>query len=315
MTEKPITDPTDPTGHPAGEDGSIADTVLRAVRDAAGRSGAAAADTWAHTTLYTPRTETDRDTSASTALLRLDNGADPDGFPASVDKDRAELAVSAVLTAAGEGAAVPGDDMTVAYLDTHLRVRRTQAMAHCRNALAEPAPAECDWSHLDRDRVRIGGMGVFAGDWTWYRDDAGRDRIRTGFVGLLIDSWNGWAVFSCTRHVADAIVADQGRMRAALHADALGAGAADPDDEVDRSTPAMWFDGDTIVVDQRGVDDDPDAIDRLTCRDDGTYVVMGWSWCWTVVEPSDCDAIVGDLPAPDRQQMYELLTHAPACGC
>jgi hypothetical protein len=116
-------------------------------------------------------------------------------------------------------------------------------------------------------------------------------------------------VFCCTRQVAEAIVADQGRMRAAMHADALTAGAADAEHEVDRSTPAMWFDGDTIVVDQRGIDDDPAAVDRLAVRDDGTYVVMGWSWCWIVVEPGDCDAIVGDLPAPNRQ-VYELLTHA-----
>ncbi len=120
-------------------------------------------------------------------------------------------------------------------------------------------------------------------------------------------------MFCCTRQVAEAIVADQGRMRAAMHADALAAGEADPDAgrTVDEIIPAMWFDGDTIVVDQRGVDDDPDAVDRLTVRDDGTYVVMGWSWCWTVVEPGDCDAIIGDLPTPDLQQVYELLTHAP----
>lgn len=308
MTEQQPT--TSPGSQPGTETSAIADTVLQAVRDAAGKAAATAADRWAHTALYT-RTGADRDTNARAALLCLDDGDDPDGFPASVDKDAAETAVSTTVKTEGEDAAVPGEDLTVAYLDTHLRVRRTQITAHCRIALAEPAPAERDWSHLDQDRVRMGGIGAFAGDWAWYRDDAGRARIRTGFVGLLIDSWNGWAVFSCTRYVAEAIVADQGRMRAAMRADALAAGAADPDQEVDRTTPAMWFDGDTIVVDHRGVDDDPDAIDRLTARDDGTYVVMGWNWCWTVVEPGDCDAIVGYLPPPHRQQVYESLTHAP----
>jgi hypothetical protein len=312
MTEQqPTTEPTaKPTAHPAAEDGPIADTACQAVRDAAGKAGATAAEAWAHTTLYT-RTGTDRDTNARASLLCLDDGDDPDGFPTSDDEAAVELAIKTAVSAAGASPAVPGDDLTAAYLDTHLRVRRTQITAHCRIALAEPAPAERDWSHLDQDRVRIGGIGVFAGDWAWYRDDAGRARIRTGFVGLLIDSWNGWAVFSCTRPVAEAIVADLGRMRAAMRADALAAGATDPDHEVDQSTPAMWFDGDTIVVDQRCVDDDPDAFDRLTARDDGTYVVMGWNWCWTVVEPGDCDAIVGYLPAPERQQVYELLTHAP----
>jgi len=30
-----------------------------------------------------------------------------------------------------------------------------------------------------------------------------------GSVGTLIDWWNGWAVFSCTRPVAEAVVAQQ----------------------------------------------------------------------------------------------------------
>src|SRR5436309_665858 len=34
-------------------------------------------------------------------------------------------------------------------------------------------------------------------------------RIPVGFGGTLIDTWNGWAVFTCTRQAADATVAGQ----------------------------------------------------------------------------------------------------------
>jgi hypothetical protein len=66
---------TQPTG-PADQPGPILDAVHQAVRDAAGKDGATAADTWAHTTLYT-RTGAERATAASVALRLIENGADP----------------------------------------------------------------------------------------------------------------------------------------------------------------------------------------------------------------------------------------------
>ena len=52
---------------------------------------------------------------------------------------------------------------------------------------------------------------MFSGDWAWTIGADGTDRITVGYVGTLIDTWNGWAVFSCTRSVAAAI------KRAVLH--------------------------------------------------------------------------------------------------
>jgi hypothetical protein len=305
-----------PTAHSCGDPASgIPEAALAAVRDAAGRDGAAAADAWAHTALYA-LTAPERGDAARTALLRLDSGTDPDPRTGPGDiraalADVYSAAAGADAPAFDELALAWRDTLQTVYTDTHTRVRRQHAAAHCRTAWAGPAPSDRDWSHLTQDRVRIGGIGVFAGDWAWYRDDGDRDRIRVGFVGLLIDTWNGWAVFSCTRSVAEAIVADHGRMRAEMRADEIARGLSEPDAAatVDASVSAMWFDGDTIVVDQRTVDQDPDSIERIAVRDDGSWVVMGWNWCWTVVEPGDCDTIIGELPDPDGQQQYVALTH------
>ncbi len=285
MTEKQPT--TDPTAHLATVDGPIADTVLQSVRDAAGKAGAAAADTWAHTALRT-RDLQDAANIAREIIATLDSSGNDSPAP----QDTALTAVAAAYTAAA-GPHAPGfDDLTPAgrdelhatYLEVHARVRRQHTAAHCRTALAGHVPAG-DWSHLAYDKIGIGGIGVFAGDWAGYRTADGTDRIRVGFVGLLIDTWNGWAVFTCTRQVAEAIVADQGWMRADLHAreSARGQSETEAAASVDASMCAMWFDGDTIVVDQRAVDQDPDSIDRITARADGSRVVMGWNWCWTVV--------------------------------
>jgi hypothetical protein len=289
-----------------------------AVRDAAGKAGAAAANAWANAALH-GRNPHDAAEVARTALTRLGNATDPDDM-ATADTDPRVLATAYAAAAGAEAPRfhdiVPTmrDRMLTEYTDTHTRVRRQHAAVHCRTALAGPVPAKKDWSHLAQDRVRIGGIAVFAGDWTWYRTGDGDDRIRVGFVGVLIDTWNGWAVFTCTRAVAEAIAADQGRMRADLHAWEVARGLSETDAAagVDASMAQMWFDGDTLIVDQRTVDQDPDSIDRITARDDGTWVVMGWNWCWTLVEPGDCDTVIGDLPMPDSQQVYVALTHVPA---
>jgi hypothetical protein len=45
-----------------------------------------------------------------------------------------------------------------------------------------------DLSHLPPDRLRIGGVGVFAGDWAWVEGPNG-PRIPVGFVGTFIDTF------------------------------------------------------------------------------------------------------------------------------
>jgi hypothetical protein len=45
-----------------------------------------------------------------------------------------------------------------------------------------------DLSHLQPDRLRIGGVAVFAGDWAWVEGPNG-PRIPVGFVGTFIDTF------------------------------------------------------------------------------------------------------------------------------
>ncbi|MDP9792606.1 hypothetical protein J2S43_001118 [Catenuloplanes nepalensis] len=174
----------------------------------------------------------------------------------------------------------------------------------------QAAAAVGDLAHLDPERLRIGGAGVFAGDWAWTDNGDGRPRIPVGFAGVFIDTWNGWAVFSCTRQVAEAIVADQSRMRdrERAHFAALGRTGDDLRHAVDEACPPMWFDGEDLVVDSSAAYDEP-AIERCSPDPEGRYVVMGWSWCWTAVAPTDCDRIVGELPAAGQHQLYVELVH------
>jgi hypothetical protein len=78
--------------------------------------------------------------------------------------------------------------------------------------------------------------------------------------------WNGWAVFSCTRNIAEAIVADQQRSRSDYRDQlrAQGMAGEELDRQLDQAMASLTFDGDTIVADQRGVYDDPEAIERIT---------------------------------------------------
>ena len=197
-----------------------------------------------------------------------------------------------------------------AYRDGFDTTVREAAPVRCRRALV-PAAGGRDLHEIDPDRVRLGGVGVFSGEWMWTDGGQGPDYARIGFVGTLIDTWNGWAVFSCTRRVAEAIVADlqdqRDRERERLRA--AGVAEQDLDRRVDAEFAVLSFDGDTIVADQRVLSGDPEAIERITPDTDGRYVVMGRSWCWEAVHPYRCDRIVGDLPAPGEHQEFVTLAH------
>ncbi len=148
--------------------------------------------------------------------------------------------------------------------------------------------------HSDPRHLRIGQTGVFAGDWSGYTPDGGTWRAPIGFVGTLIDRWNGFAVFACTREVAEAIVTEQQRLREAerlrLQADGLD------DDELtarlDELLAPMSWDDDQIVVDERAVHG-AEGLSRITPDEQGKYVVNGWCWTWEAVDPADCDRIAG----------------------
>jgi hypothetical protein len=284
------------------------------MRAAGGQAGRSAAGWWAQDTVG-GRATGDTCTTARRVLVGIADG-DPavlDGLPTLPAGDDAQRYADAAppdapafaqLTAA-ERAAVAD-----AYRDGFDAAVADAAAAHCR-AAADPTGTGRELSHLLPDRLRIGAVGVFAGDWAWTIGPDGADRIGVGYAGTLVDTWNGWAVFSCTREVADAIVADQQQLRRE-HREALlaqGVPEADVDRHVDGDLTRLFFDGDVIVADQRAQYDDPEAIDYLRPDADGRYVVMGWNWCWQAVDPYDCDRIIGDLPDPGEQQQFVVLTH------
>ncbi|MGC5054641.1 DUF4314 domain-containing protein [Micromonospora sp. DT48] len=302
----PATTPS-PTGDPVAEATGWA-AALQRMRSAGAEAGRTAAEWWAQDTIGA-RAGGDTRLAARRILAGV-----ADGDPAALDS-------LPRFTSAGESVDIAGWELFAdATGDTTswfgLRIpQRDEAMAVYRDAYDTAAtdrvtqlchlaasPTGRDVSHLRPDRVRIGGVGVFAGDWARTTGPDGDDRIEVGFVGTLIDHWNGWAVFACTRGVAEAIVADQQRHRDQYRHRLREQGV--PVDDLDRRVDAeladLSFDGDVIVADQRALSDDPDAIDRITPDGDGRYVVMGRSWCWEAVDPYACDRIVGDLPDTDQ---------------
>ena len=165
-----------------------------------------------------------------------------------------------------------------------------------------------DLTYLHPDNVRIGSIGVFAGDWARTGEPA---RISVGFVGTLIDHSDRGVVWRCTREVADAVVADQQRLRDAERKAlaAQGVPGADLDDAVDDNFPPLFFDGDVLVLDET-VRCGQGAIDRVRPGGDGRYPI-NFGWTWTAVDPADCDRIAGALPAFGEHREYVMATHQP----
>ncbi|MEU7800705.1 DUF4314 domain-containing protein [Micromonospora arborensis] len=304
---QPVTTTPPPTGGLVAEATGWA-AALRRMRAAGTEAGRTAAEWWAQDTIGA-RASGDTRLAARRVLAGIG-----DCDPAVLDAlPRYTSAEEAVDTAGWELFADATGDSTGWF---GLRIQqRDEAMTVHRDAFAAAAtarvadlchlaasPTGVDVSHLHPDRVRIGDVGVFSGDWARTADPDGTARIAVGFVGTLIEHWNGWAVFSCTRAVAEAIIADQQRHRDQYRDSLRDEGV--PEDELDRRVDAaladLSFDGDVIVADQRALSDDPDAIERIAPDGDGRYVVMGRSWCWEAVDPYACDRIVGDLPDPDQ---------------
>ncbi|MDG4817002.1 MULTISPECIES: DUF4314 domain-containing protein [unclassified Micromonospora] len=297
----------EPTGGLVGEATGWA-TALRRMRAAGAEAGRTAADRWAQHTIG-PRAGGDTRLAARRILAGIGDG-DPavlDALPhvtwagESVDTSGWELFADATGDVSGWfGLRVQERDEAMGVYRDGFDTAATDRVAElCRLAAS---PTGRDLSHLHPDRVRIGGVGVFSGEWARTVGPDGDDRIAVGFVGTLIDHWNGWAVFSCTRPVAEAIVADQRRHRD-QHRHSLreqGVPENDLDRRVDEALADLAFDGDVIVADQRVLSNDPQAIDRITPDDDGRYVMMGYIWCWEAVDPYACDQVVGDLPCPDQ---------------
>ncbi|MEU5529375.1 DUF4314 domain-containing protein [Micromonospora chersina] len=275
--------------------------ALRTAGQAAGRDGAA---WWAQDTIG-GRASGDVAATAREILTAIEAGRDIDGLPAA---DRYSLADDADRYAEHAPPGAPAwerltaqrcDQARWAWCDGYDGAAEAEAARQCRVVL-HPEGDDRDLRHVYPERVRLGGPGVFAGDWAWTPDEHGKLCIPVGFVGTLVDTWNGWAVFTCTREVAEAIVADQhdarDRYRQQLAADGITGGRQEQ--MVDQSLARLRFDGDVIVADESRVHDDPEAIERITPDAHGRYTVMGRAWTWMAVHPYDCDRIAGDLPGP-----------------
>ncbi len=276
--------------------------ALRAAGEAAGRDAAA---WWAQHVLG-GRARGDVTAVARKVLAGVDE-VDPavlDGLPTA---DRYLLADDADRYAEHTPAGSPAweqltarqcDQARWAWCDGYDDAAQAEAARQCRMIL-HPDGDDRDLSHVYPDQVRLGRPGVFAGDWAWTSNPDGQLRIPVGFVGTLVDTWNGWAVFTCTREVAEAIVADQqaARDRYRRHLAADGITGERLEQMVDESMARLRFDGDVIVADETRVHDDPDAIDRIAPDADGRYTVMGRAWTWIAVHPYDCDRIAGAIPS------------------
>ncbi|MGC4815087.1 DUF4314 domain-containing protein [Micromonospora sp. DT228] len=303
----PVTTTPPPAGGLVGEAAGWA-AALRRMLAAGTEAGQSAAEWWAQDTIGA-RASGDTRLAARRVLAGIDDG------------DPAVLDALPRYTSAGESVDIAGWELFAdATGDTTgwfgLRIQqRDEAMTVYRDAFDTAAtdrvadlchlaasPTGADVSHLHPEKVRVGDVGVFSGDWARTTGPDGGDRIAVGFVGTLIEHWNGWAVFSCTRAVAEAIVAEQQRHRDEYRDSLRGEGvsADELDRRVDAALADLSFDGDVIVADQRALADDPEAIERLTPDGDGRYVVMGRSWCWEAVDPYACDRIGGDLPDTDQ---------------
>ncbi|MFG3645070.1 DUF4314 domain-containing protein [Micromonospora sp. NPDC047762] len=304
---QPVTTTPPATGGPVDEAAGWA-AALRRMGAAGIEAGHTAAEWWAQDTIGT-RASSDTRLAARRVLAGIGEG------------DPAVLGALPRYTSAGEAVDTAGWEL---FADATgdatgwfgLRIQqRDEAMTVYRDAFDTAAtdrisdlchlaasPTGHDVSHLRPERVRVGDVGVFSGEWALTTGPDGDDRIAVGFVGTLIDHWNGWAVFSCSRIVAEAIVAEHQRHRDQYRDSLRDEGV--PADELDRRVDAalanLSFDGDVIIADQRALSDDPDAIDRIAPDGDGRYVVMGRNWRWEAVDPYACDRIVGDLPDPDQ---------------
>ncbi|MGW3607811.1 DUF4314 domain-containing protein [Micromonospora sp. NPDC005161] len=287
--------------------------MLDALQAAGAAAGRDAAQWWAQHVLG-GRAVGEVSATARQVLTGLD-----DGDPAVIDglalADRYVLAEDRDRYAEHAPHDAPGWDQLTAHQCDQTRwswcdgfddAAEAEAARQCHIVL-HPAGDDRDVSHLHPDRVRLGGPGVFAGDWAWTPHAGGVMRIPVGFAGTLVDTWNGWAVFTCTRQVAEAIVADQqaARDRYRQHLAADGITRERQQRMVDESLARLRFDGDVIVADETRVHGDPDAVERITPDSDGRYTVMGRAWTWTAVHPYDCDRIVGDLPDPPGQAQPE----------
>jgi hypothetical protein len=289
--------------------------VVRAAGEALGRDGAIR---WCRNTLC-DRAASDVKPRARLILQAIDDDdlESIDGLPRCDlgDREVPDLPASTEIVGPGLRASMADEGWDVAvdaYRDGFDDALLAGIIDACRIAIS-PTGDGRDLSHLNAKDIRPGRYGVFSGEWHLTCDD-GPDRYRVGYAGILTGSWNGWAVFTCTRAVAERIVAELDAQREAERAALWARGIrrrAEVNREIDQRWARLWFDGDVLVVDHRGQQRDRHAIDRVAVDLDGQYVVLGGDWCWDAVDPMGCDQVIGELPDAGQEQAWTLLRHTP----
>jgi hypothetical protein len=131
---------------------------------------------------------------------------------------------------------------------------------------------------------------AFTGDWL--ADGCRCHTYREGYAGILTRRWNGWAVFTVTRPVAQAIVAHhQSTSTALMHTHMTGgADVADAWLATLAGMPSVCWLDDLIVVDSRVLHADETMVEISAPSAGGRYSI-GWGWRWDDVDSTDIHTV------------------------
>jgi len=133
-----------------------------------------------------------------------------------------------------------------------------------------------------------GNRVAFTGDWL-----AGGcicHIYREGYAGILTRRWNGWAEFSVTRRVAEAIVRRHQSDFTNLMRQHNTGEPADAWLTALRSTASVTWLADMIVVDSRVLHDDDTIVHIAAPSPQGRYLI-GWGWMWDDVDTADIHTV------------------------
>lgn len=137
-----------------------------------------------------------------------------------------------------------------------------------------------------------GRRRVFTGDWL--TGGCGCHIYSEGYAGDLVRRWNGWAVFTVPRAVAEAIVIQHQTTVTTTMIERAGNGEHLADAwlaTLQQLASITWLRG-LIVVDSRVLAADPTAVEVTTPDADGNYTI-GWGWTWDDVDAADVHTLHG----------------------
>jgi hypothetical protein len=141
----------------------------------------------------------------------------------------------------------------------------------------------------------FGATGVFAPRWALLRDTHGRWFARYGYPGTLLGHRLG-VEFTCTSHVADAILTDHHQIRAA-YVEQLRLRGHRGDTLINATNAAfavLAFGSGHLLGGGQGATGDPHDHCLIIPTDDGTYLVSGRAW--SCVDPLVCEHVTSPNP-------------------